>query len=722
MTSDERPYGSSLEHVLAELDRLDLLIRFQVWRARQRAGDEEGLRAAYVAEEEPDELLDRVAGTPAWATVALPPELLDAVQARLDAASETIERRTAASLRAGVPLRLVALARLFELGPFEVDVVVACLAPELDGRYERLYAYLHDDLTRRQPTVGLVLDLFGPDIQAKVAARRLLGPTAPLLQHQLVESGDGLRLDPRVVRFLLDDDELDDRLGRAAVLVDPAASPDEPRAPEALRRQLARIVEQAIGHGEDVLLYLQGPYGVGRQTAAAACCLALGARLLAVDGRWLAARDEAEFLALVRLVDREARLQGALLYWEHFDALLADDRQGHLAALLPVLEAHPGPVFLAGDTAWEPADALRTAAFLRLQVAPPTYDERLQLWRSHVPGDGVDLPAVANAFRLTGGQIRDAAATARGLARARDPAAPEVTQADLAQACRLQSNRKLAALAQPLTPHFTFADLVLPADQLAQLREVADQVRYRAVVYEAWGFEAKLALGKGLNVLFAGPPGTGKTMAADVLAHTLGLDLYRIDLSTVVSKYVGETEKNLARIFAEAQTSNAILFFDEADALFGKRTQVRDAHDRYANVETSYLLQRMEAYDGVAILATNLRQNLDEAFVRRLHFTVEFPLPDRADRRRIWEGIWPPATPRDPDLDLGFLAERVEVAGGNIRNIALASAFLAAADGGVVAMRHVRDAVRREYQKIGKVLSGEEFGAKAGGRGAATTG
>ena len=205
-------------------------------------------------------------------------------------------------------------------------------------------------------------------------------------------------------------------------------------------------------------------------------------------------------------------------------------------------------------------------------------------------------------------------------------------------------------------------------------------------------------------------------MAADVLAGALGLDLYRIDLSTVVSKYIGETEKNLARIFAEARASNAVLFFDEADALFGKRTQVHDAHDRYANVEISYLLQKMEEYQGLVILATNLRKNIDEAFVRRLHFTVEFPIPGPADRLRIWAQIWPAATPRDPGLDLDVLAEQVEVAGGNIRNIALASAFLAAADGGSVTMRHVRDAVRREYRKIGKVLTPNDLNATGGSR------
>jgi len=707
----DAPYGNSLEHVLAELERLDLLVRVQVWRARQRAADEDGWRAVYIAEHEPEELLDRVVGTPSWTAVPLPSDLLDSVQARLDALSATIVARAAASLEARVPLRLVTLAAIFELSQFEVDVLLACLAPELDHRYERLYAYLHDDMSRRQPTIGLVLDLFGNDLDDKVFDRRSFSPTAPLIRHQLVQSGEALRLDPRVTRFLLGDDDLDDQLRRSVGLTTPRASIDDLIAPDPLRQQLSRIIEHAHVDGGALVLYLQGPYGVGKQTAAAACALALGHDLLVVDGGWLASRSEEHFVEQVRLIDREARLQGALLYWKDFDALLDGDRRAYLAALLEMLEVHPGPTFLAGDVLWEPVDALAEVEFVRLELPQPGSAERLALWRTFVGGNGVGLEEVASTFRLSGGQIRDAAATARSLARSRQPADPQVTSADLHAACRLQSNRKLAQLAQKITPHYTWDDIVLPADQLAQLREIADQVRYRALVYDTWGFDAKLAMGKGINVLFSGPPGTGKTMAADVLAGTLGVDLYKIDLSVVVSKYIGETEKNLSRIFAEARTSNAILFFDEADALFGKRTQVRDAHDRYANVEISFLLQKMEEYEGLVILATNMRQNMDEAFVRRLHFMVELPLPGAADRRRIWEQIWPSATPRDVELDLGDLAERVEVAGGNIRNIALSSAFLAAADGGIVSMRHVVAAVRREYQKIGKVLTGTEFGA-----------
>jgi SpoVK/Ycf46/Vps4 family AAA+-type ATPase len=242
------------------------------------------------------------------------------------------------------------------------------------------------------------------------------------------------------------------------------------------------------------------------------------------------------------------------------------------------------------------------------------------------------------------------------------------------------------------------------------LREMCYCLKHRPLVYGEWGFERKMPLGKGLNALFYGPSGTGKTMAAEIMADELKLDLYKIDLSQVVSKYIGETEKNLDKIFTEAKTSNAILFFDEADAIFGKRSEVKDAHDRYANIEISYLLQKMEEYEGITILTTNLRKNMDEAFVRRLRFSIEFPLPDESDRRRIWEVTFPSEAPKCDDIDFGYLARQFKVTGGNIKNIVLYSAFLAAEDGKIIYMRHIIKAVKREFQKMGKLYTDEDFG------------
>jgi len=251
-----------------------------------------------------------------------------------------------------------------------------------------------------------------------------------------------------------------------------------------------------------------------------------------------------------------------------------------------------------------------------------------------------------------------------------------------------KSHQKLSELAVKIEPRYGWPDIVLPENKRVQLKEICSQARYRYRVFGEWGFDRKLSHGKGLSVLFSGPPGTGKTMAAEVIAGDLRVDLYKVDLSGVVSKYIGETEKNLSRIFREAETSNAILFFDEADALFGKHTEVSDAHDRYANIETSYLLQKMEEYEGIVVLATNLRENMDEAFTRRLRFIVEFPFPDEANRLLIWKSHFPPEAPLSEDMDYAWLARKFQIAGGNIKNIVLNAAFYAAEQGAVIGMEH----------------------------------
>jgi SpoVK/Ycf46/Vps4 family AAA+-type ATPase len=264
-------------------------------------------------------------------------------------------------------------------------------------------------------------------------------------------------------------------------------------------------------------------------------------------------------------------------------------------------------------------------------------------------------------------------------------------------------------MARKLEPHYTWDDIVLPRQQLATLRLICTTVRQRPTVYGDWGFDRKLASGKGMIALFSGPSGTGKTMSAEIIATELGLDLYKINLSAVVSKYIGETEKNLERIFSEAQYTDAILFFDEADALFGKRSEVKDAHDRYANIETAYLLQRTEEYNGLVILASNIKKNMDEAFVRRIHFMVDFPFPEEPERLEIWRRTFPVQAPRAEDIDLAFLARKLKITGGNIRNIILISAFLAAEEHEPISMRHLVRGASYEFQKIGKMIVEGDF-------------
>ena len=522
-----------------------------------------------------------------------------------------------------------------------------------------------------------------------------------------------IKLDDRITDYLHGLDELDGRLLPFVRVASTLAELGALVLPVKLKSRLAQLA-QAVGREEGQVVYLEGLYGVGKETVAGGICRALGKGLLVASIPRIVDEPKDKIETLIHIALREVRLTGAAIYWEDFDILLTDDRRAARQVLLQAIEGHPGLVFLAGKEPWHPSDARGTRPFTRIAVDLPTPADRVKLWTAALCGEpkaagDVDMDVLSKRYRLSAGQIRDAAMTARSLARFRDPAAGQVTMSDLGKACRIQTSRTLSSLAQKVPLTHSWNDLVLTKDRIERLQEICNRARYRTQVFHEWGFDRKLSTGKGLSVLFSGPPGTGKTMAAGVLANELGLDLYQIDLSSVVSKYIGETEKQLAQIFNQAERSHGILFFDEADALFGKRSEVHDAHDRYANIETSYLLQRMDTYEGVVILASNFSRNMDEAFLRRIQFTIEFTLPDERERSVIWERIWPPELPRDADLDLPSIARRFELSGGSIRNIAVAAAFLAAADGTSVSRKHLLHATRREYQKIGKMVDESMF-------------
>jgi len=675
---------------------------------------------------------------------------------RLATAARRIRRRRAATRAAGRTLRFHALVETFGLGPGHRDVLLAALAAELDPRYERVYGYLHDDLTRRAPTVGLLVRVLGGDPAGRVAARGLVSRRSPLRKHGLVRLGGdpdepfptrSLRVEDRVVDYLLGGDDLPAELEAVADVVEPDGTEtpsldelvlgDEPRrALEAVSGRLAgdaphtgdpdqreaEADEDEAGDGETdpaepLFVLLDGPNGSGRSTAAGFACAAAGLPLVRAD---LAGHggDAAEQAEVIAALDREARLRGAAL----FVALGADaidgvgpekggsgapDAHGEsgLASVVRALDGFDGHVFLATPDPLPPAAVLAVEAHEVRTVGfgLPGYEERQALWESvaDLPADA-DPSALATTFRFTPGRIEDAVATARRIGGGR------LARESLYRACRDHARRRLGSLAQRIEPAYTWDDIVLPDDRMTQLREVAARIRHRGQVYDTWAFGEKYTLGTGLVVLFAGPSGTGKTMATEILAGDAGLDLYKVDLAGVVSKYIGETEKNLSAIFDEAEGSDAVLLFDEADALFGKRSEVSDARDRYANIEVNYLLQRIEEHDGIVVLTTNFRTNIDDAFDRRIHVSVDFPRPDREARGAIWRRVFPAATPVE-DLDVEFLSG-FELTGGNIKNIALGAAFLAAAEDRPVGMSHVVRAARREFQKVGQLVGAGEFG------------
>jgi len=672
-------------HLLERLAALQARVAEVV--ARRRAHDpapDDPFRGLYLSDDQVDRLL---AEDPASPSVPAPP-------GRPAAGRE---------VGAGRPPRLGRLEQRFGLYPLDLEMLLIVAAPDLDGRFERLYGYLNDDVTRRRASIGLTLELCGRSA-ADASARGRLSPGGPLVDGTLVLVEDpdrpfltrSLRAPDRVTAHLLGDDRPDPAIAGLLRPGHPADAGLAPGVPAAGVAGLGWALGQADG-----LVYLRERQGGAGPALAGAALAAAGRGVLRVDATRIG--PDGDPAADATLLAREARLRHAGLVVGPLESLL--DRGP--AAVRAFAEA-PAPVVLLGRSTWDPgwADAVPVV----LDVPAVGAADRAVVWRASLDGDAsgdLDAEAATAQFLLAPEQIARAARAAR--LQARLTGAP-VGPAQLRAGARAQNASGLERLARRIEPRVGWADLVLPAGTMAQLREVADRARHRERVLVQWSMRPGGGRGRGVTALFAGDSGTGKTMSAEVIADDLGLDLYAVDLATVVDKYVGETEKNLERIFSEAGGVNGVLLFDEADAIFGKRSEVRDAHDRYANIESAYLLQRMESFDGLAILSTNLRANLDEAFTRRLDAIVEFPVPDEAHRRRLWERCLGLLLPRGPDLDLDFCATAFELPGGNIASIALTAAYLAAAGDRPVAMADLVLATQREYRKLGRLCLESEFG------------
>ena len=608
-------------------------------------------------------------------------------EARRDTVLEALESATS---NLPGPAALDHLCAAFNLSSFERDVLLLCAGMELDSSFAELCAAAQKEPHRAYPTFSLALAAL-PE-----AHWSAIGPAGPLRYWRLIELGAGdtltrsqLRIDERALHYLAGVAGLDARLQG---LIEPVnLRPGLAASHQELARQVAKLWSQTKDATSWPIINLCGEQpGATEAVAAYACQLAsVPLNLLrAVDIPTAVAERE----ALSRLWERDAAFGSG--------ALLVDcDQLENVRTLNSFLENVRGMLFVASR---EPVRLWRRR-IVRFDVRKPNANEQKALWEESL-GSEQDLDGQLNLlvsqFSLDSQTIHTVSALT-GASSSNSELLDE-----LWNACRTQARSRLDDLAQRIEPFASWDDIVLPESQRRTLRDIAAHVRQRSKVYESWGFAARGERGLGISAMFAGVSGTGKTMAAEVLANELQLDLYHIDLSQVVSKYIGETEKNLRRVFDAAEEGGAILLFDEADALFGKRTEVRDSHDRYANIEVSYLLQRMESYRGLAILTTNMKSVLDTAFLRRIRFIVHFPFPDMVHRAEIWRRIFPRETPTE-NLDTTKLA-RLNIAGGNIRNIALHAAFLAADAGKPVDMRHLLHAARGEYAKLEKPLTETE--------------
>ncbi len=675
-----QPYADSREHLAAELSWLDLALRTLM------AGGEEAVPAGHP-----------------WFMPATPPGVPD----RLRLARQEIAARLAAGQDQGQTLALPRLRALFGLSAEEELMLVACAAAELDPRYGTAYGHLQDDAARRRPSIPLMVSIAGLDPRCPPGGGALLDPDAGVCRWRLVEvaEGHGRALDSGILGMLTGYGPADGRIDAALRPLpdtDPAAWPYEPAV-----ERLAALLADGRGHA---VAHFHGPLAAEGRRVAAAVCRRLGAELVHADAGELLALAQSGALPLddgLRLLYRRAALASAAVYLSGMDALLGDARSAaHLATLERLLAEASWFTCTEGGRLWLPGPAFPAhVTYVPVEPAPLDHVQRRAAWRRAAPGlPAEQVEALATRFASTPSQITDAVRLSRARAgtTAGDPAFE-----NLVWACRAPSQADLDGLARPVRPRAGWADLVLPDDVLAQLRELCAQVRHRGRVLSDWALGRSASLGHGVQALFLGPSGTGKTLAAEVVAAAVGMDLVKVDLSTVVSKYIGETEKHLDRVFTAAERSGSILLFDEADALFGKRSEVGDAHDRYANIEVGYLLQRIEEFAGVVLLATNFAQNIDEAFQRRLRVTVTFPFPDEAARLAIWRRHLPAELPVADDLDLPRMARQFKVSGGVIRKILWNAAFLAADDDGRLGTGHLLLATRREYERMGKPFLAE---------------
>ncbi|MEO0375320.1 MAG: ATP-binding protein [Cyanobacteria bacterium P01_A01_bin.17] len=588
------------------------------------------------------------------------------------------------------PPALVLLSQRFSLSQFEQEILFLCVAMELDTRIATLCARAQNNPNAPYPTFALAFAIFADP------AWDVLSPERPLRYWKLLEitqpgsqplTTSPLRADERIVNYIKGLNYVDDRLTTLLIPLEiaPHLAPSQVQTLESALQQL-----QVTQSTQPPVLQLIGPDPLSKQMMAQAMAQELGLSLYRLPVSLLPS-PIGELEDLVRLWQRESLLLPFTLYLD------AHEETKISTQLEQFLIRSQALVFLSTRD----VSPQLTQSVITLDASRPTVAEQEALWEMH-SGCSASAALLAGQFNLNTVAIHDIAQTAQ--ARSSNPKdLPET----LWQACLNKTRPQLDRLAQRLETKATWDDIVLPEEELNLLHQITEQVQQRNTVYQDWGFQQRMNRGFGISALFAGDSGTGKTMAAEVIANALKLNLYRIDLSSVVSKYIGETEKNLRRLFDAAEDGGAILFFDEADALFGKRSEVKDSHDRYANIEINYLLQRIEAYRGLAILATNMKSALDSAFMRRLRFVITFPFPATPQRLEMWQKVFPASTPVD-SLDYARLA-RLNLTGGNIHNIALNAAFLAATAGTSITMPLVLSAARTEFRKLNRPVNEADF-------------
>ncbi|CAG7638881.1 ATP-dependent zinc metalloprotease FtsH [Paenibacillus solanacearum] len=731
LSFSREPYAHPMDHLADELIRLDMTLELELQRMKSAFQGLGGcsLYRVPMSAEEAEALLE---------DDTMPQELASEHPMLLERLDQTIASRLFISGEHGMQLPLVQLQRRFRLSELDMRFLVAAVAPHAHRKYGLLFAYMQGDAASQYATLGFIMELCARSGQERRAVLEQVTAASGRL-HMLVDKEaltglpassllmTPLLLDQRVVHYILGLDwAYEGALSQMRLYSDEenAHLPPSLTTSGALE-YMCRYSGSYQAKSSALIWMLHGPPGAGKTYHARQVCAALRRPLL----EWDLSGAPTEAQAFAKAVDRmllEAKLQHAIPAFDKLHELSSsepqDGQDNRRSALLRRLASWEGIAFLCGETSWKLPELPVSTIWLDIRLEPADLEERRQLWKA-AAGDKLPITEeeaglLAWKFRFTIGQMLQAVGEAqkreawRAVSEKPESQAPRPAKQLHQAAYRLISHR-LEDKAVKLTPAFGWDDLILPDDTVQLLRQACGRIQLGHTVMTKWGFDRKLAYGKGVSMLFTGPPGTGKTMSAMVMAREMDAELYRVDLSRVVSKYIGETEKHLSDIFDQARLSGAILFFDEADALFGKRSEVKDAHDKYANMETSYLLQKMEEYDGITILATNFAQNLDEAFTRRIQFIIKYPFPDAAQREQLWRSTFPPLLPVG-DIDYTFLAQTFDLSGGSIKNIVLTASYLAASERESVSMKQLIEGTIQEYKKTGKQLLKDRLGAYAG--------
>jgi AAA+ superfamily predicted ATPase len=604
------------------------------------------------------------------------------------------------------------MIRKYKLSTFEWFCVIALISCKVSNRLRKLFGGINDFFEQKKLNLKTLYKIynFSYEIDNVKSDCKILDDAKYKLGALCFED-DKFEVSSRIFDFIIYNSEKNLSLSGAKVVL------PTKNVRLCIREDIAVNIKNFItssGKRDTVFIYIQGDSGIGKRTIIKRVAEIQEEALTMINISKCHIDDKEKFKNILITCFREATLNGGYIGIIGLDILYADTSkyQHNIDFIFDKIGLYARIIFMLSDTDLKKVVDLGGDRFLQINLENLDSQERLTLWTENFEGikDITNVKAVdmSNKFDLNPGQIVGTINRAQNLYLSKNK--KKLDEKEMCECAYSQVVNTLSEKAVRLKSKHTWEDLVLNPKEKEMLKNACAQVKYKHIVYDKWKMKNRIFYGKGISMLFAGPPGTGKTMAAGVIANDLGLEIYRVDLSQIVSKYIGETEKNLNSIFNEAKSSNVILFFDETDALFGKRTEVKDSHDKNANIETSFLLQKMEEYEGITIMTTNFLQNIDSAFFRRISYVIHFEFPDKESRRKIWGNMYPESVPRVKDIDFEYLARQFEIAGGNIKNIALTSLFLAAkSEEKILNMKHILTAIKYELKKQGKTLLKEDF-------------